>query len=92
MLQETSDNASDTNPLGKPRHARKQSADAAHDNIDLDATLRGAVQERDELGIGDLIRLDPDRCRPPSRSMCDFGLDELDKLSPQAERGSYNFV
>src|SRR5262249_45361230 len=44
MLEEAADDALDADVVGKPGYARPQAADAAHDEIDLDTGLRGAVE------------------------------------------------
>ena len=40
-----------------PGEARAQAADAAHDEVDLDAGLRRAVQRVDHLGVDERVHL-----------------------------------
>ena len=60
MLEKTSDNADHTNAVTHTAKSRQQTADTAHDQIDLDTGLRGAVQRRDDLGIDQRIHLGDD--------------------------------
>src|SRR5678816_354937 len=44
MLEETADDADDANAIADIGNARTEAADAAHDQIDCDARLRGAIE------------------------------------------------
>src|SRR6266568_4714360 len=47
VLEEAADDRFDPDALGQSRHSRPQAADAAHDEVDLDAGARGGVERVD---------------------------------------------
>jgi hypothetical protein len=50
MLQEAPDHADDPNILRQARNARTQAAGSAHDQVDLNAALRGCVERLNQFG------------------------------------------
>ncbi len=60
VLQETAEDGTHADVLGKPRNARLQRADAAFDDIDLHTGLAGAVQRVNGLLVNDGVDLDLD--------------------------------
>ena len=58
----------DANALAHARDARAQAADAAHDEVDLDAGLRRAIERVDHLGVDERVHLADDARRPAGRA------------------------
>src|SRR5262249_59731804 len=86
MFEETADDALDADVVGEAGYARPQTADTAHDEVDLDAGLRGAVERVDQLLIHDLVELDPDVAGPPRLHMRDLLVDQAQQRLPQRQR------
>ena len=61
MLQKAADDRLDPDVLRKAGHTGHQAADAAHDEVDLDARLAGVIEGVDDLGVNERIALAPDR-------------------------------
>ena len=58
MLQIAPDDADDADVLRLARHAGEDAADAADDEVYLDARLRGLAQFADEVDVGQRVYLD----------------------------------
>ena len=73
VLEEAVDDAGDPDVVADARDAGAEAADAAHDEVDLHARLRGAVERLDDRRVDERVHLgdDASACRPSaaSRSM-----------------------
>ena len=69
MLEEAADDADDADALADARKPGPQTADAAHDQIDLDARLRRAIQRVDDLGVDERVHLADDARRTACRGV-----------------------
>ena len=65
MLEEAAEHADDADVLRQAGHARAQAADAAHDEIDLHAGLRGLVQRLDHRPVDEAVHLQHDTTPAP---------------------------
>ena len=61
--------------LGQARNAGPQAADAAHDEVDLDAGLARLVELVDDLRVDQRVHLHPDRRRPTGLGVRDLLVD-----------------
>src|SRR5689334_15978393 len=64
VLEEAADDALDADILGETRNAGPQAADAAHHEIDLDASLARRIERIDDARIDERIELGPDLAGP----------------------------
>ena len=83
MLEESSHDRTDPDPIRQARDPRPQAADAPDDQIDLRAGLGGAVELVDQLGVGEAVDLDDDA---PVRGIC-FASDQLRQAAAEGARG-----
>jgi hypothetical protein len=69
VLEEAVDDRAHLDALGEARDARAQAADAAHEQLDLDARLRGRVERVDHVHVHERVHLRDDRapCGPRGR-------------------------
>ena len=72
VLEEAPDDRLDADVLRQARNARPQAADAAHDEIDLDAGLARVIERIDDLGIDQRVALAPDRALAAGLHMRDL--------------------
>ncbi len=87
VLEEPSEHRADADRLAQARHARNERADRAHDDVDLDAGLRGAVELLDHLGVREVVALQADsRVLAGLCGVTDLA-DQLDQALLQVERG-----
>ena len=86
MLQETSDDRFDADIFGQPRHARPQTADAAHDQVNCDARGRSVVKRIDDSRINQRIHLHPDRRRPTGLCVRDLLRDVVEDALAEVDR------
>ena len=77
-----------------PGQAAAQAADAAHDQVDLHAGLRGAIQRVDDLRIDERVHLGDDPAARPavacaaSRSIISTNRDRACSPAPPAACGT----
>jgi hypothetical protein len=62
VFEEAADDRAHADVLRQARHAGTQRADAAHDQVDLDAGLAGFIQGLDDLGFEQRVHLGDDAC------------------------------
>ena len=55
MLQKAADDADDSDAIADPWYSRSKAADAAHDQVDVDSSLRGIVEMLDDVRIDQRI-------------------------------------
>ena len=79
MLEEAADDADHADAIAHAGDARAQAADAAHDEIDLHAGLRRAIERIDHLGIDERVHLRDDARRPARARVLGFALDQLEE-------------
>src|SRR5882762_8493512 len=77
MFEKAADDALDPDVLGHAGHARPQTADAAHHQVDHDPGLRGLVEQVDQRRVNERIELDPDLRGPAGSGMGDLRLDQF---------------
>src|SRR5207302_9054497 len=80
-LEEPSEDRADSDAVGESANRGTQTADAAHDQVDVRAALGREVQRVDELGIGEAVELHDDAS--PGLS---FARDEIEQLLAQHQR------
>src|SRR5579862_1441133 len=86
MLEVPADDAADDDIVGKPRNSRPQATDAADDEHDGNARLRGAIERVDDVSIDERVHLRPDRGFAAGPRMGDFGLDAFEHALANAGR------
>src|SRR5215470_2056276 len=86
VLEEAADDALDADGFRQARNPRPQAADTAHDQVDADSGLGGAVERVDQLRIDEGVELHPDLPGPPRLHVGDLLLDQAQQRLPQAER------
>ena len=86
VLEEAADDRLDADALRQAGDARPQAADAAHDQVDLDAGLAGVVERVDDLGIDQGVQLHPDLGRRGPRGVGDLGGDQIEDALAQHQR------
>src|SRR5208282_4047283 len=91
MFEKAPDDALDPDIFGKSRNTWAQAANAAHDEIDLNARLARAVERVDHLRIDDRIELGPDLCGLSLLGVRDFRLDVGEQNFAQVDRRDRNF-
>ena len=69
-----------------PRNSRPQRADAAHQQLDVEARLRRAVQRPDHLVVGQGVHLDDQTGRTARLGVLGLPVDQLFQLLPQPRR------
>src|SRR2546427_8417489 len=77
VLEEASQDADDADAVGQAGDARPERAHAPHDEVDVDAGRRCAVQRRDDLGIGETVELGANPRGPPRSGVLRPAADEL---------------
>ena len=60
VLEEAADDGADADALGQALDAGAQDAEAADDEVDLDAGLRGLIERLDDAGLEQRIHLGDD--------------------------------
>ena len=84
VLEEPPDDADHADTVGQPLDLRPQAADPAHDQVDLHAGLRRAVERLDHLRVHQRVHLHDDARRPPGRGVLRLALHQLQE--PLAHR------
>src|SRR5215471_7748523 len=84
VLEESSDDRPDANPLGPAGNAGPEAAEAAHDEIDGHARTGGLDQRLDDVRIFELVHLAHDPGRAARLAMLGFALNEIDQALPQS--------
>src|SRR5258705_4330886 len=77
MLQEAADDGSHTDVVADARDAGAQAADAANDQVDPYAGLRGAIEHANHLVIGDRVYLENYLRRTPGFGVLRLAVDQL---------------
>src|SRR5206468_7217357 len=75
MLEESTDHGDHANALGASSHARSQRADAADNEVDLDAVSRRTIQRAHDVRIGEAVQLRGDTRRLSRSRMLRLALD-----------------
>src|SRR5690606_10707771 len=75
MFEEAADDRLDADRLRETGYAGPQAADAAHDEIDLDARTAGIVERVDDDAVHERVHLGPDRARAPGFGVFHLGSD-----------------
>src|SRR5262249_38966308 len=91
VLEKAPDDALDADVLGKSGHTRPQAADAADNELDLNAGLGGAVECVDDAGIDHRVELRPDVAGTAGLHMLDLLLDILEQPRFEIDRGERDF-
>src|SRR6266536_3210369 len=86
VLQEPADNADHANPIAHRGELWTETADAAHDEIDLDAGLRRAIERVDDFGVDEGVHLPDDAGRPARLGVFGFSRDQLDEPCAHVHR------
>ena len=87
VLEEPADDGADANALADAGHAGLQAADAADDQVDLDAGLRRAVERADRsAGSVTALFLTMTCAGRPCARVLDLALEQREKPRAQAHR------
>ena len=86
VLEEAPDDRLHADALGQAGNAGPETADAAHDEVDLDAGLAGVVERVDDLRIDQRVHLHPDLRRAAGLGVGHFRRDETEDGPPQHMR------
>ena len=78
VLEEAADDRLDADVLRQAGNAGPQAADAAHDEVDLDAGRAGVVERVDDLRIDERVQLHPDAAGPARLGVADLARDQLE--------------
>ena len=88
MLEESAQDAHDTNVIGDARNAGPQATGVAHDQVDAHAGARGAVERGRDVGVFERVHLHLDQARRVGRVSGDLALDlREDRLLERRRRG-----
>src|SRR5690606_15274549 len=86
MLEEAADDRADPDVLGDARKAGPQAADAADDEVDLDAGDRGFVERADHLRLDERIQLRDDPSPLPGGGAAGLAPNQAEQPLVQIER------
>ena len=86
VLEELADDRADADPLGDAGQPGLDRARAAHDEVDVDAGARRAVERLDDRDVDDRVELEHDPRRASGRGVADLALDEVEEPRAQAVR------
>src|SRR5690242_21953597 len=86
VLEETADDAFHMDVLGEAAHAGTEAANAANDQLDFDAGMRGAIEMIDHRRVDQRVELRPDMRRAAGAGMADLVIDQLPELLPEGQR------
>ena len=92
VLEVLVDDADDADVVRDAGHARPQAADAADDQVDPHAGLRGAVEHLDDLGVDQRVDLGDDPRRPALLGVGPLALDQGDEPVGQVLGGDDQLV
>ena len=87
MLEESPDNAAHADAIAQTPHTRTQGANAAHDEINLNPSLRGAIQSLHHILVEQGIHLGNDAPGAALAGVLGFAIDESNHLFRQIKRG-----
>src|SRR5689334_22675514 len=87
VLQEAAEHGAHADRLADAGESGDERADGADDEVDLGAGLRCAVELLDNVGVGEVVDLDPDPGGLARLRGRGDGANLLDELAAQAERG-----
>ena len=79
MLEKPTEHTDDPDSLRQSHHAGTQRTHAPHDQPDVHARLRRAIQGRDDLGIGEPVELGANPRGAARPRVCRFPIDQLDQ-------------
>jgi hypothetical protein len=79
MFEKPADDALDPDIVRQPRNAGPETADAANDEIDLDAGIAGNIKGVDDARIDEGVELGPDLRRATRLGVGDLLLDVLEE-------------
>ena len=77
MFEEPTDDRFDADVLRHAGHTGPEAADAAHDEFDFHALVRGAIERVDDLGMHQRVQLSPDRAFAAGANVRDLLVDQL---------------
>src|SRR5262249_55156460 len=90
VLEKTSEDADDADVFAEALHSRAQRADAAGEDLDLDALLRSLVELLDDRLVGQVVELEADprllagsRRRRGGADLLDQPLAQIEGRDPQ---------
>lgn len=86
VFQETADDGHHAHVLGDARHARTQTADAAHNELDLDARGRSLVELLSQHSVVQAVHLGRHGCGQARLRVGNLGVDEVAELAPHRVR------
>ena len=86
MFQKAANDGFHADVIRKPRHARAQAANAAHNGIHLHASLRSLIQRINQRFIHQRIHLDPNRRRLAFLGEGNFLADQREQGWARGER------
>ena len=92
MLQKISDNGTNLYVLADSRNTGLQTADTAHDQIDLYTGTACFIQGCDDTGVAKGIDLGMDKCLASVFGVADLALDQFIEAVAQPERSDGKFV
>ncbi len=85
VFQEPADNTAHPDMVADAAHARPQPAYATHDQVDLHARLRGAIEFADDVAVEQGIHLGDDPRRTPVSGVIGFARDQVDTALRQID-------
>ena len=85
VLEKASDNAAYLDVVADAAHARPQSANAAHHQVNLHSRLRGAIELAHDVAVQQRIHLDDDSRRTSMPRMIRFPGDQIDATLSQID-------
>ncbi len=87
MLQKTADDGRHADVLAHAGDAGPQHAEAAHDQVDLDARLRGRQERLADAAVLQLVQLGDDSGGPPGPEVGDLPVDQREEPVAHGNRG-----
>src|SRR5579883_2140875 len=86
VFEETPDETDDANILADPWYARTQATHPAHDQVNLHACARGAIERANEFGVHQRVDLEDQAPLPACALPLDFALDTFEQAGTDAFR------
>src|SRR4030095_10360027 len=86
VFEEPADNRADADILRNAWHSRAEAADAAHDELHVDADVRRFVEGADDFGLNECVELGDDVARAAGVCVARLALDQRKQSLVEVER------